>query len=166
VSTVRFSEIVKIAGEPDVHLLLTDPAQDTRLKKAVSAHRVMTIHQTTVGTKRDYGTVGFVKGATGQFLIFPKSIGAYEGRTVVGIKYDLLKHIPDATVHQRPHRKPPSQVHRKKPDAIIIPFDHDASPDPPATNPIRTHLERAVLALEQGRQVAAHRILTTVLRKI
>ena len=73
-STVRFSKIIEAAGKPVVHVLWIDPAKDRILKKAIKAHRVMTVHQRVVNAKSDYGTVGFQKGVSGQILIFPKSL--------------------------------------------------------------------------------------------
>jgi hypothetical protein len=64
VKTARFAEIVKAAGKPDVHLLLTDLALDPVLQKAIKAGRVMTVHQTVTGQKPDFGTVGFMAVVT------------------------------------------------------------------------------------------------------
>ena len=51
----------------------------------------MTVLQETVGTKSDRGRIGFEPGPSRQFLIFPKSLRSFAGKTVIGIKYDLLK---------------------------------------------------------------------------
>jgi hypothetical protein len=90
VKTVRFSEVVKRGGEPEPYLVLMKPAQDKALQAAIKKHQVMTVFQQTVGTKTDYGEVGFEEGSSRQYLVFPKSIRAFEGRKVVGIKYELL----------------------------------------------------------------------------
>ncbi len=50
----------------------------------------MTVSQEPVGTKADRGEVGFEPGRARQSLIFPKSLRAFGGHTVVGVKYDLL----------------------------------------------------------------------------
>jgi mannose-6-phosphate isomerase-like protein (cupin superfamily) len=88
--TVRFSDVLNQAGEPDVHLLWIDPDKDKSLQKAVRECRVMTLHQFQ-GGKSDYAVVGFEKGVPGQVLIFPKSLKPFEGRKVIAIKYDLLR---------------------------------------------------------------------------
>ena len=51
----------------------------------------MTVHQQLPKAKADYGTVGFQKGVSGQILIFPKSLKAFAGQRVTGVKYDLLE---------------------------------------------------------------------------
>jgi len=91
VKTVRFSALVDSAGNPDNHLLLVKPEADKTLQKAIKAKRVVTVFQSAVGNKTDHGEVGFQAGPSRQYLIFPRSVGAFEGRKVVGIKYDWLE---------------------------------------------------------------------------
>ncbi len=67
-----------------------DPAKDRELQAEVKAKRVMTVFQDSVGNKADRGVVGFEPGPSRQFLVFPKPLRGFEGRNVVGIKYDLL----------------------------------------------------------------------------
>jgi mannose-6-phosphate isomerase-like protein (cupin superfamily) len=88
--TVRFSDVLNQAGEPDMHLLWIDPDKDKSLQKAIREHRVMTLHQFQ-GGKSDYAVVGFEKGVSGQVLIFPKSLKPFEGRKVIAVKYELLR---------------------------------------------------------------------------
>src|SRR5688572_18920909 len=115
VKTVRFSQVVKRGGEPETYLVLKKPAQDKTLQAAIKAHRVMTVFQETVGTKTDHGKVGFEEGRSRQYLVFPKSIRAFEGRKVVGIKYDLLssEEVPKSK-RPRPARAPKKRA-RKTP---------------------------------------------------
>jgi hypothetical protein len=116
--TVRFSKIVEAAGKPDVHVLWIDPAKDSVLQKAIKANRVMTIHQ-GAGTKSDYGTVGFEKNASGQVLIFPKSLKSFENNRIVGVKYDLLESVsapaPVPESQQSPKVQPAKSARRTKP---------------------------------------------------
>jgi len=93
-NTVRFSEVVNSSGRPDTHLLLTAPAKDKELQAAIKANRVMTVYQGLGSTKTDYGTIGFAEGSSRQFLLFPKTLKSFEGKRVIGIKYDLLESIP------------------------------------------------------------------------
>lgn len=93
-NTVRFSEVVNSSGRPDTHLLLTAPAKDKELQAAIKANRVMTVYQGLGSTKTDYGTIGFAEGSSRQFLLFPKTLKPFEGKRVIGIKYDLLESIP------------------------------------------------------------------------
>lgn len=89
--TVRFSQVVTKCGRPAVHDQWQALERDSVLKKVVKENRLMTVHIHTVGSKKDYGEVGLVKNGQHMLLVFPKGLGAFEGRRVVGIDYDLLK---------------------------------------------------------------------------
>src|SRR5439155_22235201 len=88
--TIRFSVLVQECGPPELMTLWQGPKDNKEFQKALADHRVMTIKQEPVGTKKDVGIIGFVETKSASYLIFPKSLRAYEGRRVVGIKYDLL----------------------------------------------------------------------------
>jgi hypothetical protein len=140
-NTVRFSEVVNSSGRPDTHLLLTAPAKDKELQAAIKANRVMTVYQGLGSTKTDYGTIGFAEGSSRQFLLFPKTLKSFEGKRVIGIKYDLLESIPvskeEATSKPKSGKAPtpkrdqgPTKVDRRptnrkaeKPPARIPPLD-------------------------------------------
>jgi len=116
--TVRFSDVLNQAGEPDVHLLWIDPDKDKGLQKAIREHRVMTLHQFQ-GGKSDYAVVGFEKGVPGQVLIFPKSLKPFEDRKVIAIKYELLKESSVVQPQPPPKKaqaaiKTPERVPKKK----------------------------------------------------
>ncbi len=91
--TVRFTQVVKRSGEPQVHTLWVAPDKDAKLQRAEKAHRVMTIHASERGGKAHVGAIGFDPKADypGQFLIFPKSLKPFAGARVVGIKFDLVE---------------------------------------------------------------------------
>jgi len=176
---VRFSKVVQVAGKPDVHLLWMDPAEDSVLKKAEKANRVVTLHQETAGNKTDYGTVGFQKGAAGQVLIFPKSVKAFAEKRIVGVKYDLLESKPIPKSQQAAPPKPPRKkvaqvkatkeiepkpdIEKKEPPPKVIPFPkeepHDAAEE---INKIRAKVKKAMKALEAGKQVAAFNLLKEI----
>jgi hypothetical protein len=103
VSTVRFSKVLEACGKPDIHLLLIDPAKDKTLQAAIKSDRVMTLYQQSGGT--DHGVVGFEQGRSRQFLVFPKSLKAFDGQRIVGIKYDLLEEAP--VTEKEPAKKEP-----------------------------------------------------------
>jgi len=88
--TVRFSEIVRECGAPEPVTFWQEPEKDRDFKRAVAGQRIMTVKQENVGTKKDFGVAGFYREPNAAYLIFPKSLQAYEGKRVVGIKYDLL----------------------------------------------------------------------------
>jgi hypothetical protein len=89
--TVRFSQVVKKAGKPTMHLQLVDAAEDRELRQAAKLNRVTTISQSTVGHATDHGTVGLDPKLKGQLLVFPKSLASFADRRVVGIKYEMLE---------------------------------------------------------------------------
>lgn len=110
--TARFSQVVAKCGAPELHLVLIDPAKDRALQAAVKAQRVMTLFQQSVGSRTDHGEVGFQPGPGRQFLVFPHSLRAFGGRTVVGIKYELVQ-TPDVPKSERAQPAPPPR--KKKP---------------------------------------------------
>ena len=67
----------------------------------------MTIHQENVGAKKDSGVVGFAEHPHAQYLVFPKSLRRFDGRRVIGIKYELL------AKGSRPGVKPPREEERE-----------------------------------------------------
>ena len=97
--TVRFSAVIKGAGTPEVYLPLSDPKHDRDFMRAVKEQRVLTLKQEPTGTKKDFGTVGFVPEKYVSYLVFPQSLKAFEGKRVVGIKYDALEQAALSTPH-------------------------------------------------------------------
>src|SRR5439155_3418877 len=118
-ATVRFSVIVQQAGHPELFTPWQDPQTDRGFKRAMAEHRVMTVRQENVGTRKDFGLVGFFKEPNATYLVFPKSLATYEGKRVVGIKYDLLATTPPkgplASVSAPRHRPQPAAAAQKKP---------------------------------------------------
>jgi hypothetical protein len=88
--TVRFDVLVRESGKPVQVTLWTKPEEDRDFMKDVRARRVVTVYQHNVGTKKDYGLVGFFPGKNAAFLIFPKAIKADAETKVVGIKYERV----------------------------------------------------------------------------
>jgi hypothetical protein len=88
--TARFTDVVEKAGRPSTYTLWTPAKDDVQFQRALKANRVMTIHHETVGTAKDLGTVGHTEDAKSLLLVFPKSVKRFEGKRVVGIKYELL----------------------------------------------------------------------------
>src|SRR6516164_8680368 len=120
IGTVRFSKIVETVGKPSVQLLWIDPEKDNILQKAIKANRVMTIHQLTVGTKTDYGTIGFEKNVSGQVLIFPKSLRSFADKRVIGVKYDLREWEAAPKSQQAPKPEPAKPPIKSKPKEIPV----------------------------------------------
>ena len=91
-STVRFTLVVQKSGRPEQITLWQSPDKNPRLRQALKQDRVMTIKQHTVGTKKDFGIVGFDTSSPALFLIFPKSLKRFFGKKIIGLNYTLLSH--------------------------------------------------------------------------
>lgn len=85
------AQIVEQAGVPEVHLAWVAPAEDPALQRASRQHRVVTIHQRTRGSKKDFATVGLEPERHAQYLIFPRSLRQFQGARIVGIHYEALQ---------------------------------------------------------------------------
>lgn len=88
--TVRLGDLVKKLGEPKQVTLWTKPEEDQEFMKVVSQDRVVTLVQRNVGTKKDYGLVGFFERPKAAFIVFPKAIPHPKETKVVGIQYDAI----------------------------------------------------------------------------
>jgi hypothetical protein len=88
--TARFTSVVERSGVPQTYTPWSDPARDRELQRAVKAGKVMTIHQSNVGTKKDYGTIGFHSDGPALFLIFPRPLTPFQGRRIVGVDYEKV----------------------------------------------------------------------------
>lgn len=186
--TVRFSQVVARSGDPEVYTLWTTPEEDRGFQTALKEHRVLTVHQETVGSRKDYGEVGFTKDRTGNLFVFPKSLKTFEGRRVVGVKYDLLeagRETAPKKVAKSAAAKPVKAAAEKsrKPASPAAPalriFRSDDSDDEPAepakipkidrakTAPNATALakevRRAMKLLQSGKAVAAYQTLEKAL---
>jgi hypothetical protein len=89
-STVRFAQVVKECGRPEPVTLWTDPKKDPDFQAANRQQRIMTVIQETVGAKKDFGLVGFHRSEHASYWKFPKPLGDFGGKRVIGIKYDML----------------------------------------------------------------------------
>jgi hypothetical protein len=90
-ATARFASVVEATGKPEVVSLWTRPERDKRFMAAVRLNRVMTIEHTTPGSAKDFGVVGFLRGKSSSYLVFPKSLDQFKDRRIVGIKYNLIQ---------------------------------------------------------------------------
>jgi hypothetical protein len=174
VKTARFETIVQRCGKPEAHLVLTAPAKDRTLQSAVKEKRVMTVFQESVGTKADRGEVGFHPGPGRQFLLFPKSLRAFAGKAVVGIKYELLESPTKsetrktakspATKNKKPARSKRRQEPRPERAANVVEFKvpEEDNDDDDQVAELKKQVRRAMAALEKGKQVAAFNLLKRI----
>lgn len=125
--SVRFSVLVDEAGKPDTYLLFVKAEEDKTFQKAIKAKRVMTVFQNASGNKTDHGEIGFLPGPSRQYLVFPKSVGAFHGRRVVGVKYELLESapIPKSKRAERPMSPP-----KRKPLRTEAEKAEETAPEP------------------------------------
>jgi hypothetical protein len=108
--TVRFDALVKTSGQPEEITLWAKPQEDPEFMRAVKQRRVMTIIQTNVGTKKDFGLIGFFPQEKAAFWVFPKPIDESEESKVIGIKYDKLA----AGTPKGPLYRPSKKVQRTR----------------------------------------------------
>jgi hypothetical protein len=90
---VRFAQLVKDSGKPEVMTLWADPKKDNTFMQLVKKHRVLTVVQKPTGNKKDFGFIGFHPQPFASFMVFPKSLAEAEGVQVIGIKYDLIAEL-------------------------------------------------------------------------
>jgi hypothetical protein len=88
--SVRFDALVKKSGQPEQATLWTKPDEDRDFMKAVKGGRVVTVTQHNVGTKKDFGVVGFHPEKNAAYLVFPKTLEPDEETKVIGIKYERV----------------------------------------------------------------------------
>jgi creatinine deaminase len=119
VQTARFADVVQNCGAPEVVALWSDPQRDKTFQRAVREHRIMTVHQTIVGGKKDFGEIGFVRGTYNAYLLFPKSLERWSGKRIVGIDYGLLsdKVEPSEKEKTPSHGRTGKTATKKKPEA-------------------------------------------------
>jgi hypothetical protein len=88
---IRFAELVKKSGKPEIVTLWTKPKDNPSLMKAVRENRVLTVFQKPIGPHKDFGVIGFLQEQFALYLVFPKRLPASADVRVIGIKYDLLE---------------------------------------------------------------------------
>jgi len=126
--TIRFRDLVKMAGSPEPKSLWTDPQKDRGFMQAVKQNRVVTVVQEPSSKKKDFGEIGFHQQPYAAYFIFPKPLPESKAK-VIGIKYDLIKEakprdtisLEDLKRESKPPRKksPP----KEKPRAVEKAFN-------------------------------------------
>jgi len=87
---IRFGDLVRQSGRPDVVLLWEGPKPTPPFARALKQNRVLTVFQPPTG-KKDFGRVGFHRDRHASYLVFPRRLQAEPNIRVVGINYDLLE---------------------------------------------------------------------------
>ena len=111
---LRFGDLVRHSGRPEVRTLWTKPEKDRPLAQAIKQNRVLTVIQGMRGRK-DRGQIGFETDPRASYFIFPRPLRFKEG-SVIGINYDLIEQPegeaylppkPKEIKSASPPRKPP-----------------------------------------------------------
>jgi hypothetical protein len=178
--TVRFTEVVKRSGKPEVYLLLSK--DDKAFHDALRHDRILSLVGGADGAKTEYGVVGYDAHRRGQLLLFPRSLKAFVDTRVVGIKFELFSE----PVGREPAREKPTkrsqprlrEARREKSSAPkperpdndagregkkVIPF-LKSKPAPKVTRQLNLEQMRAkarqgLRALEKNNSVAAYKLL-------
>jgi hypothetical protein len=89
VKTVRFALVVEKCGQPEVHTLWQKPKTDRHLQSLIKNCRLLTVQRGATAT--EFGVVGSTSRKAAIHLVFPKSLKCFEGKRIVGIKWDLVR---------------------------------------------------------------------------
>ena len=89
--TVRFATVVDQCGQPEAITIWGEPEHNRSLMAAIREKKIMTVTIQTVGTKKEFGRVGFFREKNVSYLLFPKSLQDFEGARIVGIKYESIR---------------------------------------------------------------------------
>jgi hypothetical protein len=132
--SVRFDSVVEEAGQPVQVTLWTKPEEDRDFMRAVKEKRVVTVVQHNVGTKKDYGLVGFYAQERATYLLFPKRIDQADETKVVGIKYEWLATAePKGGIYRPPKPRAPGIPLREKAKLqALAKLERPQSPPPKA----------------------------------
>lgn len=86
---VRFGDLVRNSGRPQIITLWTDPDKDPKLKHAVQQNRVLTVLEPP--GKRPFGFLGLKTEPHAVFLLFPRPLPKTSPARVIGINYQLVQ---------------------------------------------------------------------------
>jgi len=130
VKQVRFGKIVEAGGKPEAYLAFSDPDKDASFMRAAKESRVVTIKQDPTSTRKDFGTVGYLKEKYATYLIFPKRLREFSGQRVIGIDYSILQSA-DVRIGGKV-RAPRKQLESKKQKttSAAIPKPEPPKPEP------------------------------------
>jgi hypothetical protein len=176
--TARLAEVVKQAGAPNAYQLWADPKKDRTFQRAVAEHRVLTVHQENIGTKKDYGLVGFREEPHAQYLIFPRSVKGFTNRRIIGINYRLLakeSRLESRPAARQPKRRAASKKPiREKPEEKVIAFTpppREPAPEKPETSEPKidprfiAEVTKAMQELRAGKAVPAYERLAALVEQ-
>src|SRR5437588_2357920 len=111
--TLRFASLIKQSGKPYATTLWTEPKADKNFARAMRENRVLTVVSEDVGSKKDFGKIGYHQDHSATYLIFPKPLPENKAGRVVGLNYNELAEAP-ITDPVRPERDSKQADSRQK----------------------------------------------------
>jgi hypothetical protein len=158
--TVRFGDLVRESGRPEVVTLWVDPKKDPSFSKAIKENRVLTVLTDPGSHRKEYGRIGFHQHDGAIYLMFPRPLPKQVDSRVVGINYQLTEDRPpkdpvtsefleklttEAKIENARARK---EVQKEKPESVAA---------PPKPKPKTFELTvRRVATLDVKQRVKAH----------
>ena len=91
---MRFGDLVRGSGRPEVVTLWTDPKKDRSFSKAIDENRVLTVQTDPGSHRKEYGQIGFHQQDGAIYLVFPKALPEGIDARIVGINYQLAEDRP------------------------------------------------------------------------
>jgi hypothetical protein len=125
---VRFGDLVRNSGRPQVLTLWTKPEDNPALAKARKENRVLTVIQEP--GKTDYGLVGFELRRGALYLIFPRLLPPTQDVKVIGINFQLVEQ-PDFAPAEQPRASATARSEEARPE-------HKPEPPKPPTPKVTT----------------------------
>src|SRR3954467_10510186 len=101
--TMRFGDLVRIAGRPHPVTLWVAPEKNDSFSKAIRENKVLTIHSVPGSHKKDFGQIGFHQGEGLIYMVFPRRLPKDPKSRIVGINYQLADE-PEIEVPRSPKR--------------------------------------------------------------
>jgi len=121
---IRFGDLVKKSGQPEIVSLWMDPKRDPSFMKAVKENRILTVTQEPASKRKDFGRIGFHPESHVSYLVFPKPLPRDTAPRVIGIKYDLIAatRVSDPVIVSEKkisRRRPKPEKRKPKFDVLI-----------------------------------------------
>ena len=112
---VRFGDLVRSSGRPEVITLWAKPADNPVLTAAINQNRVLTVIQEPGRT--DFGLIGFHLRPGAAYLIFPRTLSHEPNARVIGVNYQLVEQ-PEFTAPAAAQKAKPVRT-RTQPKATV-----------------------------------------------
>jgi len=126
--TIRFGDLVRGSGRPEVVTLWLEPRKDQRFSRAVRENRVLTIHGDPASQRKEFGRIGFHQEQGAMYLVFPRPLPEAPESRIVGINYQLTEERPPtgplvSNTATTPRSRPKRQKSERPPKLELKKFD-------------------------------------------